>query len=83
MPKKKPSRSPRIATPPRRVIDGLYEAEELLEGGQREIIKRANSRITGLNKNLPYRQIWELLFGSRPDTGAPGVTRTRDPLLRK
>ncbi len=34
MPKKKSSRSPRKATPPRRVIDGLYEAEELLEGGQ-------------------------------------------------
>ena len=34
VPKKKSSRSPRKATPPRRVIEGLCEAEELLEGGQ-------------------------------------------------
>ena len=34
MSKKKPSRVPKMATPPRRVIDGLDEADALLEEGQ-------------------------------------------------
>jgi tetratricopeptide (TPR) repeat protein len=34
MPKKKSSRAPKIATPPRRVMDGLYDAEALLEEGE-------------------------------------------------
>jgi tetratricopeptide (TPR) repeat protein len=34
MPKKKSARTPKMATLPRRVIDGLYEAEKLLEEDQ-------------------------------------------------
>jgi hypothetical protein len=40
-------------------------------------------RYTKLKTKPPYRQIWEFSFGSPPDIGAPGATRTRDPLLRK
>jgi len=43
-------------------------------------------RTAYLKQELPYRQTWEFLLAYRHILGylgAPGATRTRDPLLRK
>ena len=66
VPKKKPSRSPRKATPPRSVIDGLYEAEELLEGGQPAEAARL---LEELDRRHPgYVPVLEMLAGAYFDS---------------
>ena len=65
MPKKKSSRSSRKATPPRRVIDGLYEAEELLEGGQPADAARLLEELD--RRHQGYVPVLEMLAGAYYD----------------